>query len=53
MYASLGANLSRYAMSLLGMVFPFFGSDIPGRFAGPTSHCQDKGILRTIVPDWR
>lgn len=40
-------------MPSLGMVFPFFGSDVLGRFAGPTSHCQDKGILRTIVPDWR
>lgn len=40
-------------MLSLGMVFPFSGSDVPGRFAGLISHCQDKGILRTIVPDWR
>lgn len=37
MYASLGANFCRYAMLLLGMARPFFGSDVPDRLAGPGS----------------
>lgn len=53
MYASLGANLSRYAMPSLSIVFPFLGSDVPGRLAGPGSlQFKVRASGGTFVPDW-
>ena len=53
MYASLGANLSRYAMLSLRMTAPFLGGGAPGRLAGPGSlQFKVRASGGTFVPEW-
>lgn len=55
MYASLGANLSRYAMPSLSIADPFLVGVVPDRLAGPGSLLATKmgTSPKTFVPDWR
>lgn len=48
MYASLGANLSRYAMLSLSIEDPFLGGGAQVALCIPVSHCQDKGNSKTL-----
>lgn len=48
MYASLGANLSRYAMPSLSIEDPFLGGGARAALCFPASHCQDKGNSQNL-----